>query len=87
MRRKTVAAFAKDMDRVLDQNASKGGWKGCSIDFLKGRLIDETFELVDAIGKQRGAKAIRKECVDIANFAMMLWDVTVAQLKKEGKRQ
>lgn len=82
MRRKTVAKFAKDMDRVLDANSHKGGWRGCSIEFLKDRLIQETYELVQAVATL-DAEHVRKECVDVANFAMMIWDVAAARLKEE----
>jgi len=71
--RETVKLFADEMERVLQKNDHKGGWgkDNCSIEYLESRLIEE-------IGEYFGDKANQayepEELVDIANFAMMIWD-------------
>lgn len=73
-----IIAFAKAMDEVLVRNDHKGGWQYCGIDYLQARLIEELgeyFRLV-ATGMNFPEMVLRKkkELLDIANFAMMLWD-------------
>lgn len=71
--REVVKRFANAMERVLLVNDYKGGWSedNCSIEYLEARLIEE-------VGEYFGDKANDAfefdELVDIANFAMMIWD-------------
>lgn len=81
--RKTVEWFAKEMNKGLDCNSNKGGWKGCGINYLYGRLIDEKLELHDQIFKYHSKQGIIEEAIDVANFAMMIADE--ARRMKEGK--
>jgi hypothetical protein len=83
-----VKKFAEAMIETLNEpkNLAKGGWEGCSFNYLFGRLKDETDELywaVNAIEQAKKsefsqellksiAKQLLKEATDIANFAMMI---------------
>ena len=66
--RPTLRKFAEEMERTLRENDYKDGWSVdmCPVDYLQGRMIEEAGEWF----KTRDAK----ELVDIANFAMMIWD-------------
>lgn len=73
--RAVVYAFAHLMERVLQQNDHKGGWEDDTPGWLYIRLCDEVLELGTAI--ENGTfEDIWKEAADIANFAMMIVDVT-----------
>ena len=76
-----IVAFVKAMDEVLCKNDHKGGWQDCDIQYLRARLVEEMGEYF--AWASRGSpsslseaehKQSKKELVDIANFAMMLWD-------------
>ncbi len=73
-----IIAFAKAMDDVLCQNDHKGGWKDCERIYLDARLVEEMGEYFALVAKGSPSavpsEQRRKELVDIANFAMMLWD-------------
>jgi hypothetical protein len=75
-----VIAFAKAMDEVLCDNDHKGGWGEdmCSKQYLRARLVEEMGEYFALVAKGSPiavpSEQRRKELVDIANFAMMLWD-------------
>jgi hypothetical protein len=79
-----VVAFAKAMDDVLTKNDHKGGWDEgqCTIKYLQSRLVEEMgeyFSLLAMYADERGilpphVYSSKKELLDIANFAMMLWD-------------
>jgi hypothetical protein len=73
-----VIAFAKAMDEVLVRNDSKGGWWDCDIKYLQARLVEELGEYFAMVAKGSPScyqtYQFRKELIDIANFAMMLWD-------------
>jgi len=66
--RPEVMKFARAMEKKLRENDHKGGWEKCSEEYLIGRIKDETSELESALTMQ----AVTSECVDIANFAMMI---------------
>jgi hypothetical protein len=69
-----VIAFAKAMDEVLVKNDHKGGWQDCDINYLRFRLMDEIGEYFHAIASDPNYYPVKEELIDIANFAMMLWD-------------
>jgi len=84
---KAILALTKTMQYKLDNNKHKDcpvmnpegdgrGWSHCSVDWLFGRLCDETIELEEALKNYRGHSPtnILEECADIANFAMMIHD-------------
>ena len=70
MLRKELRWFAKKMERKLRKHdlERKMSWKYENQMYLYGRLMDEIEELHQAIGLEQQIE----ECLDIANFAMML---------------
>ncbi len=83
--RQEVKDFACMMEKVLRENDYKGGWKCCTNNYLEHRMQDEVNEVVNihpTISKTR-AKQYCKETVDVANFAMMIWDNNRCKKKKE----
>ena len=76
----SVDNFAGLMKQKLCQNIHKGCWTDeCNIVYLANRLHDELAELDIALNQlcditqdQKTANAIIEECVDVANFAMMI---------------
>lgn len=89
--RPEVRAFALHMERKLRDNDHKGGWKECDAKALFRRLLEEAEELAHAIdpvaqrchsGEDRGGAyadwpaVIGAEAADVANFAMMIADVS-----------
>lgn len=82
--RPEVQQFAELMEEVLRQNDRKGGWRQMPLGWLIKRLLGEAHELYQGYyepqytmhGWQYSTKEhLRKECADIANFAMMISDV------------
>lgn len=78
-----VIAFAKAMDEVLCKNDHKGGWYGCSTEYLQARLVEEMGEYFALVAKRHDGfrmnydeyvEKSNKELIDQANFIMMLWD-------------
>ena len=63
-------SFRSKMIEVLNLNNYKGSWKKCSNEYLIRRLEEELEELKTA----KNEEDIVKEAIDIANFAMMIWD-------------
>ena len=80
---KYVEAFARLMESKLAENRHKGdrdGWQTISSEELLQLLRDEVDELSVALIRNRAPnartrKAVRRECADIANFALMIADV------------
>ena len=72
--RKTVEWFAKEMDKELNRNSHKGGWKGCGVERLYSGFLEETLELYEQIFKYHSKQGIIEEAIDVANFAMMIAD-------------
>lgn len=87
-RRSAVLWFSDLMERKLKQNDFKSGWDSCSFKYLLDRTRDEIDELLYAWFNHRhkeewnkplddkDSDKIIKECVDIANFVMMIADNT-----------
>lgn len=73
--RPEVRAFADAMEEQLSANDHKGGWQRDTALSLLRRLREETTELARAIG---GEGDVLKEAADVANFAMMIADVSGA---------
>lgn len=82
--RRCVAKFARLMESVLRDNDHKSGWQTMGFEELLSRIIDEVRELDHTPGTTWGrgpnffrvkASEVRKECADIANFAMMIADL------------
>ncbi len=72
-----LPAFAKAMDEVLCKNDYKGGWgkEHCAEEYLRARLVEEMGEYFKLVATEDyHSKKAQRELIDIANFAMMLWD-------------
>ena len=72
-----VRKFACAMEGKLKETDHKGGWDNVSIEWLFLRLQDEVDELREQLVYTPGTvdyNQIRKEAVDVANFAMMIFD-------------
>jgi NTP pyrophosphatase (non-canonical NTP hydrolase) len=67
-----LAWFANEMERQLEENDYKRGWKHCTPQQLLKRLKQETQELKKAI--EKGQPFVIEEAADVANFAMMIAD-------------
>jgi len=72
--------FPEKMQAELMKHLNRPGWKKATFHFLFKRLCDEVVELDSVlftkgneVRRGRKEKAI-KECLDIANFAMMIAD-------------
>lgn len=77
--RPEVLRFAQAMEARLRANDHKGGWKDCRTSYLFERLEEEAKELRGTMfgnEKDRLHAQILPEAADVANFAMMLADVT-----------
>lgn len=73
--------FSTRMEAKLRANDWKGGWRGMGHRELLDLLGLEFEELAEAIAAG-SAKGIIDEAADVANFAMMIADITRAD---EGK--
>jgi len=71
--REEVLWFATEMEVVLQENNHKGGWVNCHVLDLLSKLQEEISELITAI-REGESEDVIKECVDIANYAMMIAD-------------
>jgi NTP pyrophosphatase (non-canonical NTP hydrolase) len=71
-----VVAFAYAMEERLRANDHKGGWDGCDKNWLLYRLVDETGELAGEVYEETGDNQVLHEAADVANFAMMIADVS-----------
>ncbi len=59
---------------TLNDNIHKGGWEQMSIQELYYRLLDEVDELGREIASDEYNSCISDEAIDVANFAMMIFD-------------
>ncbi len=83
--RPEVSEFAQAMEAKLRTHDDDRGdeWKEMSIRSLRLRLYGEVRELQEAIDKfertveidPAALELVRAEAVDVANFAMMIWNV------------
>lgn len=76
-----VIWFAGRMTNKLLQNMHKGPWDECSYAYLLTRLEQELDELRQAVRSGSGGEIIN-EAADVANFAMMIADVTRQAIRK-----
>ena len=82
--RPEVEEFSQAMERILRQNDDKGGWRGESSLYFLSRLMTEVGELSVAIESDAyGALEVQHECVDVANFAMMIFDILKTDAAEE----
>lgn len=76
--RPEVQRFAAAMERVLSMHdATRGpqGWQGCTPEWLLMRLKQEVCELEWVLTTDPRMPDVQRECADVANFAMMIYDV------------
>jgi len=92
--RPPVRRFVMEMEKILQEyDAIKGsdGWRNESIEWLFERLVQEVFELYGTIFVESRfiPTAAKKECCDVANFAMMIFDrlEDYTRKKKENKEE
>jgi hypothetical protein len=79
--RASVLWFAEQMELALRRNDHKGGWEAMGKEILVDLCADELDELRQcwdkATGKQvRSSSDIIAEAADVANFAMMVADLS-----------
>lgn len=79
--RPEVRAFAVAMEAKLKANDHKGGWQDDPIEYFFNRLTEEMMELGSAICRDDG---VRGEAVDVANFAMMIFDRAALEGDADG---
>jgi hypothetical protein len=73
--RKEVLKFSKIMEEKLSENDSKNGWSNCTNQYLFHLLLKEVAELSELIFNDSIEPVeLRRECADVANFAMMISD-------------
>lgn len=94
--RRPVSVFARAMERKLrkhDDKRGRTGWRSdnCYDGFLLDRLKEEVKELFKADRNYwrgpvyegpRGLKKVMNEAVDVANFAMMIFDRMRIRLRR-----
>jgi len=74
--RPAVQTFAEAMEKKLrkhDKDRGSDGWLNESNNYLLERAFDEWIELREAT-QRLNTKNTRQEAVDLANFAMMIFD-------------
>lgn len=75
--RPPVFKFAKLMEAKLKDNDHKGGWDQDTIEQLRYKLECEVIELKNVLECFDSPIEVIYECVDVANFAMMIADLTL----------
>jgi LPS O-antigen subunit length determinant protein (WzzB/FepE family) len=76
--RPSVIRFAEAMAAELKANDDKSAWLKESYLSLKNRLDSNVKELHAALDCANGA-IVRKQCIDVANFAMVIFDKILAE--------
>jgi len=81
--RESVRWFAGVMETKLHQHDDRPGWDGEYTGWLLDRLREETREVKRELEKcnYTGSRKVIEECADVANFAMMIADVSRAALR------
>ena len=74
--RPVIMAFAEFMEDKLRRNDHKGGWAGRSPISMLPSLEDEITELRRALCSSLPAADVTEEAVDVANFCLMIADLT-----------
>ena len=72
--RPAVQTFSTAMEHRLRENDHKGGWgiSDCTEEYLNDRLVEELGEYFAVKGCLRASQDL-DELVDVANFAMMIF--------------
>jgi len=79
MIRSGICQFAGLMEHKLAKNDHKGSWDQDTVEQLLYKLECEVIELRNAFEISHSGDEILSECVDIANFAMMIADKVVRE--------
>ena len=74
--RRSVMKFAEAMEEKLRANEHKKGWADCASLDLLVKLIKAKNELIVAVEETEDPVAIRTEAVDVANYCMMLFEIS-----------
>lgn len=81
--RGSIRWFAEHMESKLKENDHKGGWEENTVDDLFEKMKIEIIELQEELESDSIPSSIPvwsaniiRECADIANFAMMIADIT-----------
>ena len=72
--RPILEKFARHMEKKLRENDYKDGWQSDTIRSLIDRVREETIELSNAAMAPANLEDIQGEAIDVANFAMMIFD-------------
>lgn len=79
--REELRKFTHYQDWVLAENDHRGGWRNLNALELLMRIHGEIGELIEVVSyhiknpkSDAGKEDVMKECADVANYAMMLWD-------------
>ena len=80
--RPEVARFAEEMEKQLQANEHKGGWKDSDKDFLWEEL-GKNHSILDFALANRDMPEILRRAANIANFSMMIADNWGGLIKKE----
>lgn len=86
--REPVKWFAEQMELTLRKHDDRSGWDNCLIEWLTGRLICETSELILDTVNNHSVATLIKDCTNIANFAMIIADnlrTTLPEKRNESK--
>jgi hypothetical protein len=91
-----VDDFALHMKHKMLANAHKGGWRGEQLSYVFTRLLQEVSELSEAIvqcqtpdedgATEENVIRVAGEAADVANFAMMVYDLVKAEFEKRPLR-
>jgi NTP pyrophosphatase (non-canonical NTP hydrolase) len=84
--RPEVRAFAQAMERKLterDEEYGEAGWRSDDAANMIGRLREEMGE-VQREQRKINPEGVMSELVDVANFAMMAWDLLRRPIGQEG---
>jgi hypothetical protein len=77
-----VAEFARNLSQTLQANGKGLSWRGETDSWLLMRLKQEVLELEHALEMRDDPDLWEKECLDVAAFAMFIWD---EQIQRKGK--
>lgn len=77
-----IQRFFDAMIFKLNKNSHKGAWEGIGFDHARKRLNDEVEEL-DAAMSDGNVIEVILEAADVANFALILADITIRDAAKE----
>lgn len=72
--REEVRSFSMHMEKKLRKRDGYGGWRNLPLQYLKEKMKGELTELLLALDYEN-SNEVMDECVDVANYAMFLWDI------------